>query len=256
MIKWCSYCQGYIGETRPFDQMAITHGICASCLASGAAQNGVHSAKTVRLRDFFAAMRRSVRDGGIPEASEWIDRGVKAGLKPAEMLIGVVQPALYEIGERWSRGEVTVSYEHRFSAFADALAILIYEKYPALQANRQDARPDILLTCVDGNYHTLGIKFLEVMLLSKGYRTFTALPGLPARETAALAREMRCSAVGVSVSMLPQLKALRELSAELGAGGRKGSPRLIAGGMPIKEGAALPPELGIEACADITVLEL
>jgi methanogenic corrinoid protein MtbC1 len=256
VIKWCSYCQSYIGEAPPFEKMAITHGICASCLASGAERKGAASAGTVRLRDFFAAMRRAVRDGGIPEASEWIDRGVKAGLKPADMLIGVVQPALYEIGELWSKGGVTVSYEHRFSAFAEALAGLIYEKYPALRANRQNARPDILLTCADGNYHTLGIKFLEVMLLSKGYRTFTVLPGLPSRETADMALEMKCPAVGVSVSMTPQLEALRELSAELGAGSRKEAPRLIAGGMPIKEGVALPPELGVEACADITALEL
>ena len=35
MIRWCAYCQKYIGEVEPFDRFEISHGICRRCVASG-----------------------------------------------------------------------------------------------------------------------------------------------------------------------------------------------------------------------------
>ena len=31
MLNWCSYCQRFQGEVSPYDNLAITHGICATC---------------------------------------------------------------------------------------------------------------------------------------------------------------------------------------------------------------------------------
>lgn len=31
MIRWCSYCQKFLGERAPFDDPSFTHGICERC---------------------------------------------------------------------------------------------------------------------------------------------------------------------------------------------------------------------------------
>jgi hypothetical protein len=37
MIRWCSYCQAFIGEAPPFDSIVVTHGICRACSTTLAA---------------------------------------------------------------------------------------------------------------------------------------------------------------------------------------------------------------------------
>ena len=31
MLKWCSYCQHFMGEIPPHDDFGITHGLCLDC---------------------------------------------------------------------------------------------------------------------------------------------------------------------------------------------------------------------------------
>jgi methanogenic corrinoid protein MtbC1 len=256
MIKWCAYCQKYLGETPPFDRLVLTHGLCPECAAKNRMLDPDDTGVIEPVVEFFRDLRKAGKDGIIPGPAEWINKGAAMGIRPADMLIGMLQPALYEIGELWSRGEVTVEKEHRFSAFADAVTGLIYAHYPELGRKRQHANPDILLTNADGNYHTLGIKFLEVLMLSRGYSTFTVLPGLPAREVIALAAGLKCRVIGVSVALVTQLRPVMELALDLKELPGPRRPRLVVGGLPIKEGVKIPPELGIETCADITAFSI
>ena len=33
MIRWCSYCQCFLGEVAPYDDPRFTHSICGPCVA-------------------------------------------------------------------------------------------------------------------------------------------------------------------------------------------------------------------------------
>ena len=33
MLRWCSYCQKYLGETAPLEDYRVSHGICQACEA-------------------------------------------------------------------------------------------------------------------------------------------------------------------------------------------------------------------------------
>ena len=48
MIRWCAYCQHYQGEQEPLDDYSITHDICEPCLASGAMENPVLTARVLK----------------------------------------------------------------------------------------------------------------------------------------------------------------------------------------------------------------
>lgn len=55
MIKWCCYCQAYIGEKPPFNDYTFSHGVCVSCKHKVQTQNlELHSAaKTQLLKSIF-----------------------------------------------------------------------------------------------------------------------------------------------------------------------------------------------------------
>ena len=73
---------------------------------------------------------------------------------------------LHEIGERWSRGEMSVAQEHIASALlARALALLAETIALPEDANR------CLLAAAEGDEHTLALSLAEVCLREAGWRS-------------------------------------------------------------------------------------
>ena len=251
MIHWCAYCQSYIGESEPFDDFSLTHGVCRKCANTGVAVSPGAAESLRPLSMFFRRVRAEARAGVKAEPEYWVGEAFKLGIKPQDLLIGVLQPALYEIGRLWAAGEVTVAAEHRFSAFAEEAVAAVFRYYPDLAKGRQAAEPDVLLTCADGNYHTLGIRFLEAGLLANGLRTLTVLPGLPAAAAADLAARLKPVALGISVALEEQLKSAGELAEMLGRLPARERPLLLLGGLPLKTGAKAPSGPGVFACRSV-----
>ena len=252
MIRWCAYCQNYLGEAEPFDKFQVSHGLCPKCEESGVAESENATALLRPLADFFRKLRSEAREGINSDPKDWINKAFELGIKPDSLLVGLMQPALYEIGELWLKGEVSVATEHRFSSFAEAMIGAIYQHRPELTKNRRAASPDVLLANADANYHTLGIKFLEFRLLSAGLKTYTLLPGLPVVEIVERTKSLKPKALGLSVSMSSQIKHIKELSDEVAGLPEKERPLLLVGGIPIKQGPLPPPEPGILYCRSIS----
>lgn len=243
MIRWCAYCQSYMGEAEPLDRYALTHGICKKCGDSDVVENPASARRLQPLVEFFSGLRAKAKAGTIPSTADWARDAFRLGIQPQDLLIGLLQPALYEIGELWASGEVTVAGEHKFSAFADSMVGALFAHYPALDRGRQAPSPDILLVNADGNYHTLGIKFLETSLLAAGLKTYAVLPGLPPGEILALVKSLKPGAVGLSISMQSQGPAAAAVAQSLLELPPPDRPLLLVGGLPVKKDLPLPPVL-------------
>ncbi len=250
MIRWCSYCQTYQGEVAPYDRFDLTHGICAACAERNAMAGGDPVARIQPIVDFHARLRKEARGGFVTGPHEIFEMGVALGIQPVDLLIGLLQPALYEIGELWARGEVTVAAEHRFSTMVDNLTTLVLDRLSHDRGPRPVEAPDYLLVNADGNYHTLGTRIVQLLLQSCDRTTVVILPGLPSREVLELARSLRPRTLGVSISRPAQIRGLREISAGLAERPEGERPRLVVGGLPIKAGLQLDPALGAEAVPD------
>jgi methanogenic corrinoid protein MtbC1 len=63
----------------------------------------------------------ALRKGDARAAYQVVDALVDAGTSFDELCEEVVRPALYEIGELWASGEITVADEHVASAISDTI---------------------------------------------------------------------------------------------------------------------------------------
>ena len=252
MIRWCANCQNYLGEAEPFNKFSISQGLCPKCSESGVAESGDAVERLRPLTDFYTMLRREAREGINYNPKDWVNKAFELGIKPESMLVGLIQPALYEIGELWLTGEVTVFTEHRFSAFAEALIDVIYQYSPELDRSRKSKKPDVLIANADANYHTLGVKFLEISLLSAGLKTHVLLPGLPVSGIIERTKILKPGILGLSISMSSQVKHVTELSDALAKLPAEERPFLLVGGIPFKQGLTLPPELNVSCCRNIS----
>jgi hypothetical protein len=115
MLEWCSYCQRFMRESAPYENFAITHGCCPECvsqhddlLARRAVQHGQF------LRGIFQELLDAGRHSNFSAAMRTVEKAIAQNCRPVDILIGMIAPMLYEIGEEWKRGVLRVEGEHRF----------------------------------------------------------------------------------------------------------------------------------------------
>jgi hypothetical protein len=126
MIKWCAWCQQFMHEIAPYDDFSVTHGVCASCKSKHKnlfAKNVVKRANV--LRKLFYALFDAGRHEDFKAAARILENAIAANCKPVDLLLGMISPMLYEIGEEWKRGALSVEAEHRFTAFSEKVVQLV-----------------------------------------------------------------------------------------------------------------------------------
>jgi methanogenic corrinoid protein MtbC1 len=234
MLKWCAYCQQFQGERAPFDDYAITHGMCETCAVG---KVGGSPPKLVYARE-LQRIQEQLLDAGrredLPAAARILEDALRAGMRPVDVLLGLLAPLLYRIGEDWKRGVITVAEEHRFTSFCARAFTLLEARV------RSEERPvpsaSALLLNAPGNFHTLALRTLASWLLGEGVEVRILDPPPAPNDVVAAIRERRPDLVLVSMALAEQrpsveeiVAAVRELSPEL-------RPRILIGGYAVKLG--------------------
>jgi methanogenic corrinoid protein MtbC1 len=251
VIRWCAYCQTFQGEAPPLDSYELTHGLCDACEKGSKVTDDEAIAAVRPVASFYGRLRAQAKAGFDTSGRELVEEAGALGIRPVDLLIGLLQPALYEIGQGWERGEVSVATEHRFTAAVESAAAMALARLPESAGARTARSPDFLLVNADGNDHTLGLKLVELLLLSGGRSTFTVLPGLPSPEVAELVRMVKPRILGVSIALERHASAVREIVTALESVSPGARPRVFVGGHCVKMGLTFDPALRVETCPDV-----
>jgi methanogenic corrinoid protein MtbC1 len=179
-----------------------------------------------------------------------VQRGLSLGLDPVDLLMGLVQPALYRIGKCWENGTASTREEALVTATCTNMLQSLLNRLPAVGSCRQSSNPKVLLVNAQGNFHTLGLQLVEFVLLSRGVPTLTITPGLGAREVLALVGATRPRVVGIGLSLPTHFRGAREVAAGVRELPEAVRPRVVVGGFAVKHGMQFDPELGFTACSD------
>jgi len=235
VLRWCSYCQKYLGEKEPYTSFEITHGICPDCLKRGLSLTPQASQKIKILSKYQASLWEAGALGDLRSARRLVDEGIALNLRALDILMGLVTPALYRVGSLWEQNEISVIEEHRFTRYFEQILEILYD-YIYLPASKLS--PQVVLTCSVTNIHTLGVRILELSLLSQGCSVYSICPGVPNQELIYLLKKIKPKVVGVSIATTEQFRDLEELSFLLED--LKDRPLVFVGGGPIKNNMETP----------------
>jgi len=215
-----------MGECPPFADLALTHGVCTRCLRDPLLMEREVAPRIHEIADFFHGFLRRSIEGGLPEAHEIRRTGQALGIRPLDLLLGVVQPTLYEIGRRFAIGEVPSQREHQLSRRVQELL----EGF-AGQPDTTARGPRVLLAPAPGNAHRIGGLIFAQVLADAGLQA-EAVPhrGRSWREMLA---EAPYDCLGISIALPTQLPAAIEMAEEV----KRVRPRAITclGGYVTKE---------------------
>ncbi len=257
MLKWCAYCQQFMHEIAPYDDFSITHGLCGSCVRTRKDLFAAQEVEQARLlSDIFHDLFDAGRHEDFETATQIIEKALTANCRPVDILIGMIAPMLYEIGEEWKRGALSVEAEHRFTAFSEQVIGLVKSRIDADSASSSiRSGPMLFLMNAPGNRHGLAVRILALWLESRGARVRIMDDEI---DDAGL---MRCVAADrpkyllISMAVMEQLDRVARIAGAAQALPRDVRPQIVVGGYPVKAGliSAIP---ATELLSDISALQI
>ncbi len=234
MLRWCAYCQEFQGEVAPFDDLNTTHGMCPSCKAKGYGRLDEEMDNSKRLREIQEQLRIAGQRGDMEAAPQIVRTALAAGLRPVDILIGLITPLLYLIGSEWESGIITVADEHRFTRFCECVFELIKLEVKAAGGPALGMRhAPVFLMAARGNHHTLGVRMLALWLKSKGVETIEFDQPPSPEDLVVRVAESRPAAIMISVSLDRQQSYVYRIAQRI-AMLAEPRPILFVGGYAIK----------------------
>lgn len=245
MFRWCAYCQGFIGEAGPLHIYAVTHGVCGTCV--GTVLNGTYRTTPTGLiaQKLLHATTASSTCGDFTFPEALFQEAIDAKMRPSDLFLGVLQPALYRLGLQWGRGEVTPAMERVFSDWCGRVVSRFADE-PV-----DDGPPTILLTPLFENVHDLGITFLATFLKDNHVPCRLIVPGLPDDELVDTCVQLRPAFCGLSVSLPTSVSHAVSLANRIQSE-TDGETTAILGGVALRE--ARPVDSGIAVFQNMPAL--
>jgi MerR family transcriptional regulator, light-induced transcriptional regulator len=155
----------------------------------------------------------------------------------------VIQPALYSIGEKWQANQVSVAQEHLATSIATSLMTAgLLTSHPRAPVERS-----VLLACVEGNNHAVGLRMVADAFQLAGWRVHYLGADVPTRALIAHAADSKPQLIGLSVSFPHQLAAVTAVIQGLTDCFGAARPGVIVGGLAINRYSHLADMLGADA---------
>lgn len=161
----------------------------------------------------------------------------------------LICPALDEIGEMWLRGEVSVVEEH----LATSLVTRVLRRITAAIPSPPPGAPRLVLGCLAGEYHELGVKIVADVAREAGWAVEPLGANVPCDALVAFVSQRAPDALGLSVGLSAHVVPCRDVIVRL----RAALPRLkiLVGGLAFRRDPALRALVGADAClSDVVAL--
>lgn len=173
------------------------------------------------LRAFTAALLEGQRADALRLASG----RVAAGVPLAEVYADLVQAALYDIGQQWQDGRITVAQEHLATAVAQFVLASLYARFAPVPPHRGR----LVVTGVRGELHQIGALMIADTLEADGWDVRFLGSNLPHTAILEAVAAHDASVLGISTTLLANVPQAAELVAATQArfGGRV---KLLVGG--------------------------
>lgn len=148
------------------------------------------------------------------------------GMSLVNIVDRLVAPAQVEVGRLWADNEWNVAQEHRATSVSEAVVAAL-----ARVAAPSNPRGVAVVTCVDGEWHSLPARLVAAVLTGGGWRVHYLGASLPVQHLAQLLQDLGPDVTGLSCSVptaLPRARAMIEASRDAGipvmVGGRGFGP--------------------------------
>lgn len=163
----------------------------------------------------------------------------------ADFYLGVVQPAMYEVGRLWERDEVSVAEEHLASAIVSRVMASLYRRVLPVEVTKGS----IVVTAASNEFHDIGARMAADLLEMDGWDVVFLGANTPDEELVELLRRRSPQLLGISVAMPFNLDRARDTVALVRDDPHLDRMRVLAGGRAFGDRSQSAEWIGADAMA-------
>jgi methanogenic corrinoid protein MtbC1 len=144
----------------------------------------------------------------------------------------VVRPALYQVGEQWAQGKISVADEHIATIVAQTVMADLQVNMQNLQQRR---RGKALVGAIVNEQHELGARMLAHCLELDGWEVFFLGANTPIEDFSGFVNKINPEFIALSVSMPYHLQYVQNLIDSINDSCKKNKIHVIVGGQVFKK---------------------
>ncbi len=167
------------------------------------------------------AVTSAALDGDTSAVYHLLTEALGEGMPFESVLFDVIAPVQRGLGERWVSGDYLISEEHVATNTIDAVVSLLGGSF-----EQPEDAPRIVISCVEGEVHSLPGRMLAAHLLSEGFRTVHLGASLPASDLQQFLVEDSPDVLVLTCTMTSHLPGARR---SIEAGHAAGVPVAVGG---------------------------
>jgi MerR family transcriptional regulator, light-induced transcriptional regulator len=174
-------------------------------------------------------------DGSPDLAERVLSDALDGGLDGPAVYARVVAPALHWIGDRWEEGDFCCADEHLAVSTTQRVVARMHARLFPVRIAPRGGR--ILLACVEGEQHRMGISLIADVLAAEGFQALDLGADLPTADLLYAIATHEPAVLCLSATMPASAAALRDAVQRVRAsapklplllGGQAASPGLVA----------------------------
>ena len=150
-------------------------------------------------------MYKKLTDGNIQDSVKIYEEYIKI-FNSSDFFDKILKPVMYDIGERWANGKISVATEHVASNIAQTLVKIIMD-----QVSGSGKKKKILICVPQGEEHHLGCDVLETYLSIKGFKVFNMATSMPTEAILSFIENDKPDVVMISITIGDNLMAGQRL---------------------------------------------
>ena len=119
----------------------------------------------------------------------------------------ILKRSLYNIGELWETGKITVATEHLASAIVETILSEVYFKI----ITKNKIKKSVVLTCTENEFHQIGIKMVSDIFEKNGWHIHFLGANTTTEELFSLIKSVQPDVLAISLSIPFNLPTLEKM---------------------------------------------
>jgi len=192
----------------------------------------------------LADLRNAVVSGDMDSTASLAEAALTQGVGAAEILNGVLIPAMDEVGTRYESGELFVP---EMLVAAEAMKRALNVLRPLLMEEGIQPEGRVVIGTVEGDLHDIGKDLVAMLLEGAGFEVTNLGVEVTASQFVEAVREYGPDIVAMSALLTTTMIRMPEVVSALTAAGLRDQVRVIVGGAPLS--ASYAEEIGADGYA-------
>lgn len=190
-------------------------------------------------------LEKALASGNEEQGIKMARRALEKGMSPSELFLEVVQPQLYQIGERFERLEVFLPTLMKAANVVLAMQEEVLE--PAILEEGEDRTEigTVVLGTAQGDIHDIGKNMVGLMLQVNGFKVIDLGTDTKVNDFIQAAKENAADIIGASSLLTPSMPYMEDLVARIHDLGLDDQYKVVVGGAPVTESYAA--DIGADA---------